>query len=134
MNALIQLWIACNLVVACNNPVRDIQRKLQVNPEWLLIGELDGEIVASCMAGYEGHRGWINYLAVTPAHQRRGFARQIMHQAKELLCSAGCPKINLMFRVTNSEVIEFYKHIGYEEARLANPGKRLRPDEPYLQD
>lgn len=45
--ALIQLWISCNLVVAYNNPVRDIQRKLQVNPECLLIGELDGEIVAS---------------------------------------------------------------------------------------
>ena len=63
---VIQLWVDCGLVVAHNNPARDIQRKLAVDPEGFLVGELDGRVVASCMVGYEGHRGWINYLAVAP--------------------------------------------------------------------
>ena len=72
---VIALWMACGLVVPQNNPKRDIQRKLRVSPNWFLVGELNGEIVASCMVGYDGHRGWIDYLAVRPDHQRRGHAK-----------------------------------------------------------
>ena len=75
---IFRLWIDCGLVAPQNNPLRDIQRKLRVNPEWYWAGELDGNIIASCMAGYEGHRGWINYLAVAPSFQKRGYARKIM--------------------------------------------------------
>jgi hypothetical protein len=56
---VIDLWFACRLVVPANNPKRDIERKLLVNPELFLVGGLDKQIVATCMAGYEGHRGWI---------------------------------------------------------------------------
>ncbi len=67
----VRLWIECGLVVPHNNPIRDIERKMEVNPEWFLVGEVDGRIVASCMAGYEGHRRWINYLEAVP--NPRGF-------------------------------------------------------------
>jgi hypothetical protein len=60
--AILELWLKCNLVVPQNNPERDIKRKLQVNPEWFLVGVLDGLVVATCMAGYEGHRGWISHV------------------------------------------------------------------------
>src|ERR1035437_7105081 len=93
--AVVELWKTCQLVVPQNNPQRDIARKLRVNPEWFLVGELDGRIVATCMVGYEGRRGWINYLGVAPKYQRRGIARQMMEEAERLLREAGCPKINL---------------------------------------
>ena len=86
---MIGLWQQCGLVVRQNDPDKDIARKLKVNPEWFLVGGLDGRIVASCMAGYEGHRGWINYLAVSPEYRRRGFGRQIMAEAERLLRAAG---------------------------------------------
>src|SRR4030043_1257939 len=76
--AILDLWLQCSLVVPQNNPDRDIKRKLQVNPEWFLVGVADGKVVATCMAGYEGHRGWINYLAVTPHHRRQGIGRGVM--------------------------------------------------------
>ena len=85
---VIALWMACGLVVPQNNPKRDIERKVKVNPDWFLVGELNGEIVASCMVGYDGHRGWINYLAVRPDCQRQGHARQIMEEAEKLLREA----------------------------------------------
>ncbi len=106
---VIQLWIDCGLVVSHNNPIRDIERKMEVNPEWFLVGELDGEIMASCMVGYEGHRGWINYLAVSPNYQRKGYAKRIMDKAENLLIEVGCPKINLQIRETNQKTIEFYR-------------------------
>jgi len=128
--AVIALWKACGLVVPQNNPVRDIARKLRVNPEWFLVGELEGKIVGTCMAGYEGHRGWINYLAVHPDHQRQGLARELMQHAEALLRTAGCPKINLQVRSTNTAVIAFYESIGFAVDDVVSLGKRLEHDAP----
>ena len=128
---VIQLWIDCGLVVPHNNPIRDIERKLTVNGEWFLVGELNGKVIASCIAGYEGHRGWINYLAVAPSFQRQGYGKEIMKKAEELLVNAGCPKINLQIRATNQKAVEFYKSIGFKIDDVVSMGKRLEPDEPY---
>ena len=130
-DAVVALWVACQLIGPLNNPHQDIVRKLRVNPEWFLVGELDGRIVATCMMGYEGHRGWINYLAVAPEYQRRGIARQIMDEAERLLREAGCPKINLQVRTANAQVIEFYKSIGFNVDAVVSMGKRLEVDEPF---
>jgi len=129
-NAVVDLWHQCGLVVPHNNPQRDIQKKMQVNPEWFLVGELSGRVVATCMVGYEGHRGWINYLAVAPAHRRSGIATRIMKKAEEILADAGCPKINLQVRESNQSVIEFYNRMGFGNDRVVSLGKRLQPDEP----
>ena len=126
--SVIALWTACHLVVPHNNPRKDIQRKLRINPEWFLVGEHNDMIVATCMAGYEGHRGWINYLAVSPDAQRRRVASRMMQEAEVLLRKAGCPKINLQIRSTNLAVIEFYKSIGYKVDEVASMGKRLEID------
>lgn len=127
-DAVIALWQACGLVVPQNNPLRDIARKLRVNSEWFLVGELDGKVVGTCMAGYEGHRGWINYLAVHPEHQRQGFARELMQRAETLLRAAGCPKINLQVRSTNTAVIAFYESLGFANDHVISMGKRLEHD------
>ena len=128
---VIQLWIHCGLIVPHNNPIRDIERKSTVNPEWFLVGENEGKIIASCMAGYEGHRGWINYLAVAPSEQRKGYATEIVIEAEKLLRSAGCPKINLQVRTSNKKVIEFYKSIAFKIDDVVSMGKRMEPDESY---
>jgi ribosomal protein S18 acetylase RimI-like enzyme len=128
--AVVNLWRACQLVVPHNNPYRDIARKLRVNPEWFLVGELDGALVATCMVGYEGHRGWINYLAVDPGIRRRGCGRQMMDEAERLLRQAGCPKINLQVRATNAEVVQFYRDLGFKVDEVLSMGKRLEPDLP----
>ncbi len=127
-DAVIQLWVDCELVVPQNDPKKDIERKLKVNPELFLVGELDGEIISTCMAGYEGHRGWINYLAVSPDLQRNGYARAIMSRAEQLLAEVGCPKINLQVRSTNTKVIDFYKSIGFSDDHVMSLGKRLEKD------
>ncbi len=91
--AVISLWRACNLVVSHNDPRKDIQRKLSISPEWFLIGEMSSVIVATCMAGYEGHRGWINYLAVAPDVQRQRLATRKTEGTERLIRNPGSPKI-----------------------------------------
>ncbi len=126
--AVINLWQACNLVVAWNDPVKNIQRKMLVDPDLFLIGELSEDIVATVMGGYEGHRGWINYLAVSPEHQRKGYARAMMQQVEVLILQKGSPKINLQVRSNNIDVIQFYQAIGYDIENAVGLGKRLIPD------
>ena len=126
---VVQLWTDCGLAVPWNNPHRDIQRKLEVQPELFLVGYLTDRIIATVMAGYDGHRGWINYLAVHPDHQAIGIGRCMMAEAESRLRAAGCPKINLQVRRTNAKVIGFYKKIGYKLDDVVSLGKRLEHDD-----
>jgi len=126
--AVIDLWMYCGLLAPQNNPQEDIRRKLTVSPELFLVGTQGSEIVATVMAGYDGHRGWINYLAVTPRLQKGGYGRQIMAHAEGLLRERGCPKINLLVRSSNKQVIEFYQRIGFSSDDVLSMGKRLVTD------
>jgi len=127
---VIRLWHDCGLVVPQNDPVKDIARKLQFQPGLFLVGEREGQIVATAMAGYDGHRGWINYLAVSPALQGSGLGRRIMEEAEARLRALGCPKINLQVRTSNTQVIAFYERIGYKRDDVVSFGKRLVDDSP----
>jgi len=128
--AVIALWIACGLTRAWNDPRKDIARKLAVQRDWFLVGTVDDRVVASVMAGYDGHRGWVNYLAVSPDERLQGRARALMAEVERLLLDAGCPKINLQIRTTNTAVMDFYRRLGYVQDDVASFGRRLIPDEP----
>lgn len=127
---VVALWHRSGLLSATNDPYRDIERKLLVDAELFLIGEQDGRVVASIMAGYEGHRGWLNYLAVDPERRRQGLGRLIVAAAEDLLRTKGAPKINLQIRTSNLEVIAFYRSLGYLQDEVISMGKRLVQDNP----
>jgi len=125
---VIQLWMECGLVVPWNDPQSDIERKLSTQPELFLIGLIDNKIIVTAMAGYDGHRGWVYYLAVKPQYRQKAIGRQIMKEAETRLLELGCPKLNIMVRSTNLDVINFYKAIGYKVDAVTNMGKRLESD------
>ena len=78
------------------------------------------------MVGYEGHRGWINYLAVQPEYQKKGYGRKLVERAIEELTRLGCRKVNLQVRETNRYMIDFYKHLGFKDDRVTSLGKPLK--------
>ncbi len=125
--AVIALWQDCDLLVHWNNPAQDIERKLAVDPDLFLVGCVGGEIIASVMGGYDGHRGWVNYLAVAPGSHRTGYGRRIMSAVEELLLARGCPKVNLQVRNSNTSVISFYESLGYTVDEVVGMGKRIAP-------
>ena len=125
---VVALWHACGLVVPQNDPIKDIDRKLNVDPDLFLVGHVGDEIIATVMGGYEGHRGWINYLAVKPSHQRKDFGQAIMQAVEALIKAKGCPKINLQVRSSNEAVIRFYQSLGYGVEPVIGMGKRLEID------
>jgi ribosomal protein S18 acetylase RimI-like enzyme len=126
--AVIALWQACGLTRPWNDPKRDIARKLTTQPELFLVGTVDDAVMASAMVGYDGHRGWVYYLAVEAAHREGGHGRMLMREAERLLIERGCPKINLLVRSSNAQVIEFYRKLGYAQDEVVSLGRRLIPD------
>ena len=127
-HAVVALWRECGLVRPWNDPVKDIHRKLCVQRDLFLVATLDGRLVATVMVGYEGHRGWINYLAVATEFRGRGFGRRLMDEVEARLLAIGCPKINLQIRRSNTEAVEFYRSLGFTEDDSLSMGKRLIPD------
>ena len=126
--AVVALWQACALVRPWNDPHKDIARKLAEAPELFVVGCVDGALVASAMVGYDGHRGWVYYLAVAPGRQRLALGRALMAHAEQLLLARGCPKVNLMVRSDNAGVLAFYRKLGYAQEATVVLGKRLIPD------
>ena len=126
---VIGLWERCGLLRPWNDPRKDIARKLRVQKELFLVGTVDGAIMASVMAGYDGHRGWINYLAVDPQHRRQGLARTLMSEVERMLREMGCAKINLQIRRDNPEAISFYERLGFTEDATVSFGRRLERDD-----
>ena len=128
--AVIELWRECRLIRPQNDPNKDIDRKMAFQPDLFLVAEDSGEVVGAVMVGYEGHRGAINYLAVRPDCQRKGYGRAIMQAAVTKLKALNCPKVNLLVRTSNPNVIEFYNSLGFEMDDVYSLGLRLEFDQP----
>jgi ribosomal protein S18 acetylase RimI-like enzyme len=126
--AVVDLWRVCGLVRPWNDPHKDIERKLTVQPELFLVGTIDSDLVASAMAGFDGHRGWVYYFAVAPERQGSGLGRVLIAQVEKRLVEMGCPKINVQVRNGNGVAAGFWTKLGYDPDGAVGMGKRLIAD------
>lgn len=130
----VALWRDCGLIRPWNDPYKDIERKSHCQPDLFLVGTLpaDGQeadvLVATAMAGYDGHRASVYYLAVAPGHRQMALGRTLMEEVKQRLLALGCPKVNVLVRTSNASVLSFYDKLGYVRDDAVSLGKRLIPD------
>ena len=103
-----------------NEPSLVLEAKLAVDDLIFIAEEEDGEMIGACMAGYDGHRGWLYAVAVSPDQRRNGTGKALVLFAIKALKNLGCKKVNLQIRPTNTEVANFYKSLGFStEDRLS---------------
>jgi ribosomal protein S18 acetylase RimI-like enzyme len=126
---VVALWTRCGLVRPWNDPRKDIARKKRVQRELFLVAEEGGAIVGAVMGGYDGHRGWVYYLAVDESQRRAGLGRRLMDEVEARLRALGCPKLNLQVRNDNRVALGFYAKIGFGRDETVSLGKRLESDE-----
>lgn len=122
---LVRLWEQAGLTRPWNDPFADARRALDTDSSTILAVLGDERVVASVMAGHDGHRGWMYYLAVEPGAQRRGLGRAMVQAATRWLGERGVPKVQLMVRSENAAVLAFYEALGFERQHVAVLGKRL---------
>lgn len=104
-----------------------IPAKLAVQPDLFLVACVDGQTVGTTLAGYDGHRGWLYAVAVSPAHQRKGVGTALVKEAERRLGALGCGKLNLQVRTNNRPAVGFYRALGYVTEERVSMGKRLQP-------
>ena len=125
VDSIVTLWNRCELTRPRNDPYKDIQFAREGEASTVLVGEVEGRVVASVMVGHDGHRGVLYYLAVDPAFQKRGFGKAAVGAAEAWLRERNVWKINLMVRRENEEAGRFYERLGYEINPVTSFGKRL---------
>jgi ribosomal protein S18 acetylase RimI-like enzyme len=124
--AVIALWAACGLTRPWNDPSQDFRRAIDGATSAILVQRDEDGIAASVMVGFDGHRGWVYYLAVAPERRRAGLGRAMMDVAERWLRERGAPKIQLMVRDDNSHAIGFYKSLGLEPQKVVTLGRFLK--------
>jgi ribosomal protein S18 acetylase RimI-like enzyme len=123
---LVDLWrLVFPDAPAHNDPENDIRIKLGIQPELFFVAITEEKIIGSAMSGFDGHRGWVYYVAVHPDFRRRGIGSALMRQVESTLADVGCPKLNLQIRAGNEQVKKFYEALGYEVEERLSMGKRL---------
>ncbi|MBF7688682.1 GNAT family acetyltransferase [Acinetobacter rathckeae] len=128
LDPILELWESCGITRPWNHPETDFFRKMAQKDNLFLVAEKDNTVIGSIMGGYDGHRGWIHYLAVHPNHQRIGIATALMQNIERRLIAVGCPKVQLMVRADNTSVIDFYEQLDFEKIESVSLGKRLIKD------
>ena len=126
---VIALWEACGLTRPWNDPIADFDRATGWAGSTILIAELEDATVATAMVGYDGHRGWVYYLAVDPARQHAGLGRAMMAAAKDWLAAKGAPKVQLMVRADNERALAFYESLGLERQNVVTFGRFIGSDQ-----
>ena len=122
---VIALWEATGLTRPWNDPIEDFARAINNVTSEIFVAEEDYVIRGTAMCGYDGHRGWIYYLAVEPSVQAKGIGSALLAYCESWLASIGAPKILLMVRNTNEAVKGFYAGAGYEDQETVVLGKFL---------
>ena len=124
-DAVIALWEACGLTRPWNNPRADFTTALAGATSTIVVEGRSGAIAGSVMVGFDGHRGWVYYLAVAPAARRMGLGRTLMLAAEAWLREHGAPKIQLMVREDNVDATAFYDALGLERQKVVTFGRFL---------
>lgn len=123
--SIVALWEKTGLTRPWNDPTQDIQRALSAKSSTIFIAKNDHKIIGTAMAGYEGHRGWIYYLAVDPDYQKQGLGKKLYNTAEQWLKNQGAPKIQILIRADNQKVISFYEGLGFEKSSSLLMGKKI---------
>ncbi|WP_346775543.1 GNAT family acetyltransferase [Sphingomonas sp. G-3-2-10] len=124
-DAVIALWRACGLTRPWNDPASDYALAMATATSTVLVARDGNAIAASVMVGFDGHRGWVYYLAVAPERQREGLGRTMMTAAEGWLRERGVPKIQLMVREDNDAALGFYAALGLERQKVVTLGRFL---------
>lgn len=127
VEAVVALWQRCGLTRPWNDPAADIAFARANRNATVLVGLLEGSVIASVMTGHDGHRGVVYYVSVDPDHRRKGYGRSIMAAAEDWLRERGVGKLNLMVRSGNAAVVACYEALGYETEERVNMTKWIDP-------
>jgi ribosomal protein S18 acetylase RimI-like enzyme len=121
----VSLWHVSGVARPWNDPVADLRRAMTGSASTVLACTDRSQLLGTAMVGYDGHRGWVYYVAVAPSHRKQGVGRKLMEACEEWARDRGAPKIQVMIRRTNTNVLGFYKQLGYTDDEVSVLSRKL---------
>ncbi len=118
-DAVTALWQAAGLFLGSSDTKPGLLKKLERDPDlFFVMTDSAGQIIGCVMGTYDGRRGWINHLAVSPDRQGEGLGRLMIKELEARFRKTGCQKVNLLIEPTNAAVQTFYQRLDYSEDKL----------------
>jgi len=108
------LWRAVWSELGSNDTPEALQDKAAHDRGPFLVAELEGCIVGTAMASWDGRWAWISRVAVHPGYQRRGIGRELMAEVERRLAALGAQRAYLITGAESQGATRFYRSLGYE--------------------
>jgi ribosomal protein S18 acetylase RimI-like enzyme len=116
--AVLRLWEEADVTPpSVTDSIEGLTRLIQEPGAVLLVAAIDGRIIGSVIGGWDGWRGNIYRLAVTPEDRRRGVARQLVEEISSALFDKGADRLSALVEHEHPWAIGFWeslRDLGYE--------------------
>jgi ribosomal protein S18 acetylase RimI-like enzyme len=127
-DAVTALWQASGpgVRLGLSDTPEEITRKLKRDPDLFLVAENEAQVVGAVLGGFDGRRGMVYHLAVTPEARGRGLGTALMAELEARLKAKGCRKYYLLVTHDNTDVTDFYQRLGWSVMPVNIMGKEIR--------
>jgi ribosomal protein S18 acetylase RimI-like enzyme len=116
--AVLHLWQEAEVTPpSVTDSIEGLTRLIREAGGILLIATIDGRIIGSVIGGWDGWRGNIYRLAVTPEYRRRGIAGRLVAEVSSALFAKGAERLSALVEHEHQWAIDFWeslRDLGYE--------------------
>ncbi|MFG3044741.1 GNAT family N-acetyltransferase [Streptomyces sp. NPDC048241] len=113
IDAVLAFWGEAAEGTSISDDRAGVARLIERDPEALLLAELDGALVGTVIAGFDGWRCSAYRLAVHPGHRRRGVSRALLAAAEDRFTALGGRRADAMVLVRNETAHHAWSAAGY---------------------
>jgi ribosomal protein S18 acetylase RimI-like enzyme len=112
--AVLDLWGAAGSLPSVSDSPDGLTRLLSAHPDALLVAELDGAVLGSLIAAWDGWRGSFYRLAVLPERRREGLATMLLREGERRLRERGAIRLTAIVADEEPGAMAFWRAAGYE--------------------
>jgi ribosomal protein S18 acetylase RimI-like enzyme len=118
LSAVLRLWQEADVTPpSVTDSVEGLTRLTNEPGGILLVATIDGRIIGSVIGGWDGWRGNVYRLAVTPEYRRRGIARRLAAEISSALFAKGAERLSALVEHKHPWAIDFWeslRDLGYK--------------------
>lgn len=126
---ILNLWKETEVTPSTSDDIDVLEQLVNENSELFLVAEHNGQVVGTVVGGWDGWRGGIYRLAVSPEYRRQGIGKVLVEEVENRLSARGARKISVLVEYRDVQAMSFWHSLsesGYErDTRMVRYVKTL---------